>query len=78
MQGVGAVPGGAITTVNLHLVDLWSTCARTRAHGRQAGLQRCERTVCLVVLSDLLSFPVRVLIQAGALCWSLPELSRER
>lgn len=35
-----------------------------------------KRTVCLVVLSDLLSFPVRVFIQAGALCWSLPELSQ--
>ena len=35
VQGVGAAPGGAITTVSRHPVGLWSSC--TRAHGRQAG-----------------------------------------
>lgn len=63
----------------------WVTCSEwrwgrhTRMSVRTPGRAPSLPQDCLlVVLSDLLSFPVRVLIRAGALCWSLPELSRER
>ena len=47
--------------------------------GRQAGRRgsTAAEGLLLAVLSDLLSFPVRVLRRWSS-CWSLPERSRER
>lgn len=87
VQGVEIMPGGS----NLHGSLAPRRCSgvcTSSEHGnpclptctRQAGLCLYERTVCLVVLSDLLSFPVRVLTQAGALLESsraLPGRGRE-
>lgn len=45
-----------MVVVGLHqAAEHWSTRSRARAH--QAGSRLYERTVCLVALGDLLSFP---------------------
>lgn len=71
-QDVGTVPGGVVTVLPPHPED--SGMPASAHAGQDPTITRGLFAWWLSVTFCL--FPVRVLIQAGALCWSLPELSQ--